>query len=113
MSSLGNGWLNVKAIDKKRLKETKGGSLGFSFQFAINDKVDQFGNNVSVWMAQTEEERKAKEPRIYLGNGKLHWTDGTLTVVTKDTPEGKTIKASVAEPEAVAEETVDDNVLPF
>ena len=42
---------------------------------AIDDKVDNFGNNVSAWISQTKEEREAKANRIFVGNGKVVFID--------------------------------------
>tara|TARA_R100000808_G_scaffold6064_2_gene18156 strand:+ start:144 stop:503 length:360 start_codon:yes stop_codon:yes gene_type:complete len=119
MANLGNGWMNVKSIDKGRLKTLKSGAVGFNFQFAINDEVDDFGNNVSVWMSQTEDERKAKAKRIYLGNGKLTWSNGVVTIVNKDNPSGLVVgpdgviaKETPAPAKAEVEAEVDPD-LPF
>jgi hypothetical protein len=37
----------------------------------IDDKNDKYGNNVSMTLGQSEEERNAKAPKVYLGNGKV------------------------------------------
>lgn len=37
----------------------------------VDDKLDKFGNNVSVQLAQSQEDRTAKKPKVYLGNGKV------------------------------------------
>lgn len=119
MANLGKCWCNVKAIDKSRLKTLKSGAVGFNLSFAINDEVDQFGNNVSMWMDQTEDERKTKAKRIYLGNGKLSWSNGIITVVNKDNPDGFVVgadgviaKAKVEVVEAEVEVDTDPD-LPF
>ena len=44
----------------------------------IDDKTDQYGNNVAVTKSQTKEQRENKEPKDYCGNGKCFWTDGTI-----------------------------------
>jgi hypothetical protein len=44
----------------------------------INDETDQYGNNASIWLAQTKEQREAKEKKTYVGNGKVTWTDGKI-----------------------------------
>jgi hypothetical protein len=41
--------------------------------FVDSEKLDNYGNNVSVQLSQSEEERKAKKPKTYLGNGKVVW----------------------------------------
>ena len=38
---------------------------------SLNDTPDQYGNNASIWISQTKEERDAKAPKVYLGNGKV------------------------------------------
>jgi hypothetical protein len=38
---------------------------------AINDEVNQWGQNVSAWNQQSKEERDAKSDRKYVGNGKV------------------------------------------
>ena len=38
---------------------------------AINDEVNQWGQNVSAWNQQSKEEREAKSDRKYVGNGKV------------------------------------------
>ena len=44
----------------------------------ISDDTNEYGNNVSAWIEQTEEERKNKSPRNYIGNGKVYWHNGTI-----------------------------------
>ena len=119
MANLGKCWCNVKAIDKSRLKTLKSGAVGFNMSFAINDEVDQYGNNVSVWMDQTEDERKTKAKRVYLGNGRLSWSNGVVTIVNKDNPDGVVVgadgviaKAKAAPVEAEVEADVNPD-LPF
>ena len=38
---------------------------------SLNDTPDQYGNNASIWISQTKEERDAKATKVYLGNGKV------------------------------------------
>lgn len=49
-----------------------------NYTVSISDEVDQYGNNVAMFVRQTKEEREAKEKRTYVGNGKVVWTDGTI-----------------------------------
>lgn len=69
---------------------------------AINDEPDQFGNDCGMWISQTEEERKEKANRTYLGNGKVLFDSGNRN------PEAgaESVKAEV-----VSQEEDDD--LPF
>tara|TARA_R110000772_G_scaffold74599_2_gene162472 strand:+ start:9420 stop:9716 length:297 start_codon:yes stop_codon:yes gene_type:complete len=49
----------------------------------LDDSTNPYGQNASAIMEQTKEQREAKEARIYLGNGKVVWTDGTIKPADK------------------------------
>jgi hypothetical protein len=51
--------------------------------FSIADET-RYGNNVSAFDSQTKEERDAKKPKDYLGNGKIFWTDGKISVAERE-----------------------------
>ncbi len=53
---------------------------GISLQIGVNDETNQFGQNLSVSVSQTKEEREAKKDKYYIGNGKVFWTDGKIKV---------------------------------
>jgi hypothetical protein len=38
---------------------------------SVDEKVDNYGNNVSAWISQTKEQRESKASRNYVGNGKV------------------------------------------
>jgi len=65
---LTSGYINLNKLDKSKDVNDKG---YVNITIALNEKVDQYGNNVSIWVNQTKEEREAEEPRNYLGNGKI------------------------------------------
>lgn len=50
---------------------------------SINDDTNQYGQNASASLSQTKEQRDAKEAKVYVGNGKVVWTDGTVNVADK------------------------------
>jgi len=64
----------LQKIDKSKLN--KGQYL--NIDIATRDETNQYGQNVSVYYSQTAEQRKAKEPKAYLGNGRVVWTDGNI-----------------------------------
>lgn len=70
------------------------------YTMSINDKQDDWGNNASVWIAQTKEERDSKTPKKYVGNGKVTWTDGNIV-------KAEFVEKTEAKPEKV------ENDLPF
>tara|TARA_R100000951_G_scaffold8878_2_gene8036 strand:- start:4297 stop:4566 length:270 start_codon:yes stop_codon:yes gene_type:complete len=69
MSTILNAGIDLTKIEKSKIIKGKKGSY-INVTVFINDEVDQFGNNASIIMSQTKEEREAKTPRVYLGNGK-------------------------------------------
>ena len=67
--------INVSKITKDRLYPGKNGAQYCSLDVWVNDEEDQYGKDVSVSESLTKEEREAKTPRNYVGNGKklLGW----------------------------------------
>jgi hypothetical protein len=57
---------------------------GFKFTASISDTSSQYGQNVSFFAEQTKEQRDAKVSKYYFGNGKVFWTDGKITLGTKE-----------------------------
>ena len=51
---------------------------------SINDELDKYGNNVAITLQQTKEQREAKDKKVYVGNGKVAWTNGKIEVAKKD-----------------------------
>jgi len=44
----------------------------------ISDTLDQFGNQVQAWHEQSDREQKEKATRVFVGNGRVIWTDGNI-----------------------------------
>lgn len=88
------------------VKDAKGNWKNYTI--AINDKLDKYDNNVVVYESQTKEQQEAKEPKKYIGNGKVFWTDGKVSTA-------KSLKESVQpEPKQAPIEDFDDGGnLPF
>ena len=74
MSTIINASLDLTKIEKSKIIKGKKGSY-INVTMFVNDEVDQYGNNASIIMSQTKEEREAKTPRVYLGNGKTVGND--------------------------------------
>jgi len=92
--------LNLDNIPKDKIYKGKKGSY-LTVVVTVNDDIDQFGNQGPVYVDQTKEERDSKEPKNYLGNVKVVWTNGDFPE-----PAPKDSKEEVA-----VEDTGDD--LPF
>ena len=54
-----------------------------NFTISINDETNQYGQNIAIWEEQTKEERMAKKPRVYVGNGRVVWTNGQVSVAER------------------------------
>jgi hypothetical protein len=100
MSALINVSIDVTKLPKEKFVVGKKGTY-YNFTLSVNDD-SRFGNNVSVYDAQSKEERDAKKPKDFLGNGSVFWTDGSIVVAEKEVKE--------TAPVAVEEDTDD---LPF
>lgn len=75
--------INLTAIPKDKIIPGKKGKY-LPITITINDEVDQFGNNGPVIVSQSKEERDAKEPKTYLGNVNVVWTNGTFPEPNRD-----------------------------
>lgn len=64
--------IDVTKFDKRKFVAGKKGTYA-NVTISVNDTEDQYGNNVSLWEGQTQEEREAKADRNFLGNGKVVW----------------------------------------
>ena len=100
MSTLINASIRVDKLPKEKFIAGKEGAVYVNLTMAVNDET-RYGNNTSVYVAQSKEEREAKKQRQYLGNGKVLWTDNNIVLAERE-PQ--------AEPVTTATEKAD---LPF
>lgn len=64
------------SIDFNKLKslskvQGKNGAEYINLTVTVNDKPDGYGNDASVSIAQSKEERSAKSPKKFVGNGRV------------------------------------------
>jgi hypothetical protein len=78
MATIINASIDVTKIDRTKLIKDK----YLNLSIIVDDKNDKFGNNVSITLSQSSEERAAKAPKTYMGNGKVVWGVGKLDVST-------------------------------
>ena len=88
----------LKVLNAKQGKESEGVKITIS----LSDQPSKFGQNVSVYVAQTKEQREAKTPLFYVANGKTFWSKGETPVPQREEQQA---------PQPVASENDDD--LPF
>ena len=72
----------LKALNAKQGKDAEGVKLTIS----LSDQTNNFCQNVSVYVAQTKEQRDAKTPLFYVGNGKTFWSKGETPVPQREEP---------------------------
>tara|TARA_R110000796_G_scaffold226628_1_gene343152 strand:+ start:208 stop:513 length:306 start_codon:yes stop_codon:yes gene_type:complete len=75
MASIIKASINLNAVPKDKIFVGKKGKY-LPITITINDEVDQFGNQGPMVVEQSKEERDAKDPKTYLGNVKVVWTNG-------------------------------------
>ena len=75
MASIIKASINLSEIPKDKIIPGKKGKY-LPITITINDETDQFGNQGPIVVAQTKEERDAKEKKTYLGNVQVVWTNG-------------------------------------
>ena len=86
MSALINFSLNVAKLPKEKFIAGKDGAVYVNLTMSVNDET-RYGNNVGVYVSQTQEEREAKKQKTYLGNGKVVWNNGTIVNAEKEVQE--------------------------
>jgi len=77
--------IDLNKVDKSMVQTTdkngnpfKNGAKYLNVQIVINDEKDQYGNDASIRLVQSQAEREAGTPKVYLGNGKTVWSDGRV-----------------------------------
>jgi hypothetical protein len=83
MSALINFSLDVAALPKEKFVSAANGKVYINLTMAVNDET-KYGNNTSIYVSQTKEEREAKKQRQYLGNGKVVWTDNNIVLAQRE-----------------------------
>jgi len=71
----------MSALGQISLKQADGSYKNLTI--SISDSTNPYGQNISIYEEQTKEERDAKKPRTYVGNGKIFWTDGNVSIAEK------------------------------
>lgn len=96
MASIINGSINLSEIPKDKIIDGKKGKY-LPITITINDEPDQFGNQGPITVAQTKDERDAKDKKTYLGNIKVIWTNGeNVSAAPRD---GQPVQTASAAPQ--------------
>ena len=102
MSKMLTGSIDLNKIDKTKIVSTdkngnpfENGAKYLNVVVWLNDETDKYGNNASIQISQSKEEREAGAKAIYIGNLKE--------------PQSRNNEPTSARTASVA----DDNQLPF
>ena len=81
MAKIISASIDVTKIDKNKIKSTdkngqpfKNNAEYLEIQIVLNDEVNEYGQDASIRINQSKEEREAGEKAVYLGNGKTVWS---------------------------------------
>ena len=83
MSALLNLSIDVANLPKEKFVKAKNGKVYYNFTISVNDETNDYGQNVSAFDSMTKEEREAGKNKVYIGNGKVVWTDGNIVVAER------------------------------
>tara|TARA_Y100000748_G_scaffold293304_1_gene282706 strand:- start:322 stop:642 length:321 start_codon:yes stop_codon:yes gene_type:complete len=103
MASIIRASINLTNVDKTKIINGKKGKY-LPIVVTLNDEIDQFGNNGPITIAQSKEEREAKEAKTYLGNVQVVWTNGNNVDVAPRENNKQQVKAPVVAPDAVEDD---------
>tara|TARA_R110002012_G_scaffold321773_2_gene551311 strand:+ start:2841 stop:3083 length:243 start_codon:yes stop_codon:yes gene_type:complete len=59
-----------------------------NYTISVSDNTNEYGQNVTMFEEQSKEQRLNKEKKIYVGNGKVFWTDGNIKIADKKEDSG-------------------------
>ena len=93
MAAIISASIDVSKLPKEKFVKGKKG-VWYNFTISVNDD-SKYGNNVSLTDKQTKEEREAGKPKDYLGNGKVVWTNGSITKAELEAQPAATTTGSV------------------
>ena len=97
MAVLSDIYMKVETLKTILSVVEEKGEKGISLTIAINDESSEFGQNVKGYISQTKEQREDKKDKFYVGNGKVFWTDGKVSVATKpEAPVGGSVPTAPA-----------------
>lgn len=86
MARLISASINLSKIDKSKITVSKNGDSYYNITISVNDNPNDYGQDVSIYDSQSKEQREAKEPKKFLGNGKTFWNGEQKQVTQTSAP---------------------------
>tara|TARA_R100000654_G_scaffold71224_1_gene101987 strand:- start:9280 stop:9582 length:303 start_codon:yes stop_codon:yes gene_type:complete len=86
MSAIITYSIRVDKLPKEKFIAGKDGAVYVNLTMSVNDET-RYNNNTSIYISQTQEEREAKKPKTYIGNGKVVWNNGSIVNAERENQE--------------------------
>ena len=86
MSAIITYSIRVDKLPKEKFIAGKDGAVYVNLTMSVNDET-RYGNNTSIYVSQTQEEREAKKQKTYIGNGKVVWNNGSIVNAERENQE--------------------------
>ena len=95
MSAIITYSIRVDKLPKEKFIAGKDGAVYVNLTMSVNDET-KYGNNTSIYVSQTQEEREAKKQKTYIGNGKVVWNNGSIVNAERENQE-QVVESNTAE----------------
>ena len=95
MSAIITYSIRVDKLPKEKFIAGKDGAVYVNLTMSVNDET-RYGNNTSIYVSQTKEEREAKKQKTYIGNGKVVWNNGSIVNAERENQE-QVVESNTAE----------------
>jgi PBP1b-binding outer membrane lipoprotein LpoB len=95
MSAIITYSIRVDKLPKEKFIAGKDGAVYVNLTMSVNDET-RYGNNTSIYVSQTQEEREAKKQKTYIGNGKVVWNNGSIVNAERENQE-QVVESNTAE----------------
>ena len=95
MSAIITYSIRVDKLPKEKFIAGKDGAVYVNLTMSVNDET-RYGNNTSIYVSQTQEEREAKKPKTYIGNGKVVWNNGSIVNAERENQQ-QTVESNTSE----------------
>lgn len=113
MGTMAEVWVKKETLKKIIDTLEKKGEHGISLTISIADEMNQFQQNVDMFVKQTREQQEAKTPRFYVGNGSVFWSNSSPLVITKQMREEAKSSKAIKPPVPASAASGNDDDLPF
>lgn len=95
MSAIITYSIRVDKLPKEKFIAGKDGAVYVNLTMSVNDET-RYGNNTSIYVSQTQEEREAKKQKTYIGNGKVVWNNGSIVNAERENQQ-QTVELNTSE----------------